>query len=397
MYQSLGVSIGWLGGVLGISSLVNTLTLPLWGLAVDRYSRKTLLVWITGFWGLWTLAIGFVETLPQLFAVRILSSLGLGVFIPAAFSLIGDLFTDQERGRASGIMNAVGLIGAIVAFGVLPLLAASSSDGWRIGFMVMGLASFGTGFLLWVLLNEPPRGAAEPELASMVNHRSAQRYTVKWADLLTLIRIRSWRWLLFKEMMDALGVSILYGWSFTWLDSLGLGESAVIVVSLMTLSTVGGALLFGWLGDRLERRFPNRGRTTLVWLGLLVSLPVILLLVSADGSNIYLLSTFGLLYGLASTASGDSVMWPMVQGILAPELRGSGRALINMVKGIAAALILSLSGWIADQVGVAAMLLYVIPGPLFISIVAWLPLYRTYPHDWAARHQVLIQRQAELS
>ena len=395
MYQSLRVSVGQLGSVLGISELINTLTLPLWGLVVDRYSRKTLLVWITGFWGLWTLAIGFVETLPQLFAVRILSSLGLGVFIPAAFSLIGDLFTDQERGRASGLMNAVGLIGAMTAFVILPLLAANGSEAWRIGFVVMGLASFGTGLLLWFLLHEPLRGAAEPELASILNHRSARRYTVQWDDLLTLIRIRSWRWLLFKEMMDALGVSILYGWSFTWLDSLGLGESAVIVVSLMTLSTVGGALFFGWLSDHLERRFPKRGRTTLVWLGLIVSLPVIILLVSAD-SSIYLLSAFGILYGLTSTASGDSVMWPMMQGILAPELRGSGRALANMVKGIVAALTLTLSGWIADQVGVATMLLYVIPGPLFISIIAWLPVYRTYPQDWETRRQLMIQRRANL-
>ena len=396
MYQSLGVSVGRLGAVLGVSTLTNTVALPLWGLAVDRFSRKTLLVWITGFWGLWTLAIGLVETLHQLFAVRILSALGLGVFIPAAFSLLGDLFTDQERGRASGIMNATGLIGALAAFIVLPSLAANGPEAWRMGFVAMGLASFSTGLLLWFLLREPPRGAAEPELASALSHGEGQRYRVEWSDLLALSRIRSWRWLLLKEVLDALGVSILYGWAFTWLDSLGLGESAVIVVSLMTLSTVGGALLFGWLGDQLERRFPKRGRITLVWLGLIVSLPVIILLVRADGSSVFLLGVLGTFYGLASTASGDSVMWPMMQGILTPELRGSGRALITMMKGLVAAFILTFSGEIADQVGVARMLLYIIPGPLFISIIAWLPLYRTYAHDWEGRRQQLLQRRAEL-
>jgi MFS family permease len=204
-----------------------------------------LLVWITGFWGLWTLAIGFVETLPQLYVVRILSSLGMGVFIPAAFSLIGDLFTDKARGRISGIMNAISLMGAMAAFSILPLLAASSPEAWRIGFIGMGLASFVTGLLIWLLLYEPPRGAAEPELANVVDRQAALPQQVAWADIIALLRIRSWRWLLVKEMLEATSLALLAGWSFTWLDSLGLGEAAIIVVLLMMLSIVAGAIFFG--------------------------------------------------------------------------------------------------------------------------------------------------------
>lgn len=165
---------------------------------------------------------------------------------------------------------------------------------------------------------------------------------------------------------------------------------------MMTLSIVGGALLFGWVSDQLEQRFPNRGRIMLVWTGLIVSLPVVVLLVGSDGNNVSYLIILGILYGLGRTASGDSVMWPMIQGIIRPELRGSGRALINMTKGIAAALMLTGSGWVADQVGVATMLLYVIPGPLFLSIILWLPLFRTYQQDREALHHVLHQRRSEL-
>lgn len=75
-----------------------------------RFSRKWLLVFFTGLWGLWTCAIDLVETLPQLVLVRSLSALGLGVFVPAAFSLIGDLFDAETRGRATGTMRALGLI-----------------------------------------------------------------------------------------------------------------------------------------------------------------------------------------------------------------------------------------------------------------------------------------------
>ena len=73
------------------------------------------------------MAIAIVQTLPQLMAVREISSLGLGVLWPTAFSLLGDLFERKERGRAAGIMTAVSFSGTIVSFGVLPLLATEST------------------------------------------------------------------------------------------------------------------------------------------------------------------------------------------------------------------------------------------------------------------------------
>ncbi len=123
MYAALRADVSQLGLVLGISDLIRTLTLPLWGWAADRFSRKSLLVWITGFWGLWTLAIALVQDLSQLFLVRIVASLGLGVLWPAAFSLLSDLFSSKERGRAAGVMTAVSFSGTLASFFILPTLA----------------------------------------------------------------------------------------------------------------------------------------------------------------------------------------------------------------------------------------------------------------------------------
>ena len=165
---SLGASIGALGPVLGVTRLVHTLTLPLWGWASDRWSRRMLLVWFTGIWGLLTMTISLVTTLEQLLAVRLVSSIGLGAFTPAAFSLLGDLYPNGRRGRAVGIIQALGVIGPMIAFGVLPMLAARNAEAWRLGFVALGIASCGTGALLFLCVDEPPRGAAEPELRGIV-------------------------------------------------------------------------------------------------------------------------------------------------------------------------------------------------------------------------------------
>ncbi len=133
IHQSLGASAGSLGPMLGISKVLNTLMLPMWGYATDRWSRRLLLVCFTGLWGMWTLAIGVVENVPQLLLVRVLSALGLGVFTPAAFSLLADLYPSTRRGRAAGLIHGMVFLGSIIAFGMLPALAARGPEAWRWG------------------------------------------------------------------------------------------------------------------------------------------------------------------------------------------------------------------------------------------------------------------------
>jgi len=77
IYPALGVKVGSLGPILGISGFVSTITLPLWGWAADRFSRKSLLIWITGFWGAWTAVIAFAQPLTQLLFMRVLVSLSV--------------------------------------------------------------------------------------------------------------------------------------------------------------------------------------------------------------------------------------------------------------------------------------------------------------------------------
>src|SRR5512146_356498 len=197
MYAALRADVSQLGPVLGISDLIRTLTLPLWGWAADRFSRKSLLVWITGFWGLWTLAIALVQDLSQLFLVRIVASLGLGVLWPAAFSLMSDLFGSKERGRAAGIMTAVSFSGTLASFFVLPTLAALNQEAWRYGFILMGSISALTG-LVFLFINDPPRGATEPEISDLLSAESAARYAFRLKDLPQIVRIRTWWVLLFQ-------------------------------------------------------------------------------------------------------------------------------------------------------------------------------------------------------
>ncbi len=396
MYPALGLRAGQLGPVMGISDLIRTLTMPFWGWAADRFSRKALLVGITGLWGAWTMVIAFVHTLQQLLLVRILSSLGLGVLWPTAFSLLSDLFESKRRGIAAGVMTAVSYLGTITGFVVLPTLAGLSPDSWRLGFVVMGAASILTGLFLLVI-DEPPRGAAEPELTDVISEETAARYAFRLRDLPQIARVRSWWVLLLQNSVDNIALAVLYGWAFVWLDSLGLGDQAFMVVILLTLGTLGGHLLFGWLGDRLEERFPTHGRTVMALAGLSLTAPALAAFIGLGHRGIGTLMLFGALAGLGISSVDTGARWPIAQGVLRPELRATGRAALDMAIGATGALMMTLSGRMVDAYGVTRMLLWLVPLPKLMAALLWLPLFRTYPYDRAALRQVLAGRREELT
>jgi fucose permease len=64
-----------------------------------------------------------------------------------------------------------------------------------------------------------------------------------------------------------------------------------------------------------------------------------------------------------------------------------------MLAGAGAALMLIVSGTLADQVGITTMLQIMIPVPILLSILLWLPMLRDYSPDRAALEASLSERQ----
>jgi MFS family permease len=327
--------------------------------------------------------------------VRLISALGGGVFAPAAFSLIGDLYGSEHRGRATGIVLSAGTLGALIAAGLLPTLAARAPDAWRLGFAAMGLASCLTGLLLFLGMREPPRGGGEPELRGVIQGDTAPARRISWADLRALSAIASWRLLALTEALRAVGASLVLGWLFTWLASIGLASSIILIVAAFMISIFVGQLAFGWLSDYLARRFPRYGQLTLTLIGLLLVVPMTMLFVASDGQNVDRLVIYALLSGF--TGAVGVVIWPIGQAVVPPELRGSSRAITEVLAGGAGAAALVASGQVVEQLGVATALLRIAPLPVALSVLLWLPLFHTFPRDRQALHRRLELRRARLS
>ncbi|MDY6847050.1 MAG: MFS transporter, partial [Chloroflexota bacterium] len=161
-----GLSYSNLGVISTIRNLLQSISSPFWGYISDKISRKSVILFGTGIWGLWTLAVGLTQNFGQLLVIRAISGIGLGCLMPATFSIMSDTFPPKDRGKALGLMEATGVFGIIIATLGLGFLA--TPDLWRWGFFLLGGFSVLSGLMVWFLVEEPVRGGAEPELAGKI-------------------------------------------------------------------------------------------------------------------------------------------------------------------------------------------------------------------------------------
>jgi MFS family permease len=397
MYKSMGWTIGMLGPITGIVRAERVLTTPLWGFLADRYPRKVLLVIMTGIWGLWTAAIGFVTSFSQLLWIRIISSIGLTAFWPIAFSLLGDLFPSKQRGRASSVMSVIGYTGNLLSYIVLPILAARGGEGWRVGFIAMGIASAVSG-LIMLFVADPPRGSAEIEISDLVAKKKTDTLKFKWSLIPQLVKIKSWLLLMFHYFSFAMGGSILFAFLFTWLNTLNYSQQ--VILGATPILFVGSLVAYagsGFLSDKMESKWPNSGRFVLGLISLLLIVIGQIGFILLGGTSISALYLFGFLTGIGIGSIETGVRVPLSQNVLPPELRATGRGLLDMVVAGSGALSLIVFGLVLDKAGVSfTMLLLVIPVAIFISTLFWLPILRSYPRDRSSLHDRLEGQRKEI-
>jgi len=395
MYRSLGVAVSALAPVLSIGRFVNVITTPIWGYFADRFSRKVILIAMTGIWGLWTSVLFFVKDYSQFMAVRIASSLGLAVLYPAALSLISDLYHREERGKAVGFMNAAGYAGSMVSMVVLGMLAETNPEAWRYGFLIMGLLSFLTGLLL-IGVKEPLRGEGEPEISDVLTQETAFKIELRLIPQLALIP--SFWVCVVTEMLNWIGFSILSSWAFTWLEMLDLGGGIQFAMLMIFVGVILGHVFFGWLSDRMDHRMPERGRAVLGQFGLVLNAAASFIFLLYGGLSLASLMVSGLVVGLSFGMVTTGSRVPIMQNILPPQLRATGRSLTEMIMGLTSAGAITFTGWLLARMAedLQKMMLSTVPVFIALAIFTWIPIFKTYPRDIAILKKNLEKRREEI-
>lgn len=124
--------------------LSSTITVPIYGKLADLYGRKPILLFGIGLFLAGSIASGLSTSMNMLIAFRTLQGLGAGAMQPIAVTIIGDIYTLEERAKVQGAFSAVwgiaGLVGPITGGLIVKYLT------WHWVFFInvpVGLATMG--------------------------------------------------------------------------------------------------------------------------------------------------------------------------------------------------------------------------------------------------------------
>jgi EmrB/QacA subfamily drug resistance transporter len=162
---------GWVGASYMLAS---TIMVPVFGKLADTLGRKPVLMFGTAVFLLGSLASGLSPSIEAMIFARTLQGLGAGAMQPMALTIVGDIFTLEERGKVQAAFGSVwGLSGALG-----PLLGGLivTHLSWPWVFWInlpFGIASM---VILPMVYQESPR-AREPGKAPSIDWLGAVMIT----------------------------------------------------------------------------------------------------------------------------------------------------------------------------------------------------------------------------
>jgi EmrB/QacA subfamily drug resistance transporter len=135
--------------------LTSTVTVPVWGKLSDLFGRRRLFQIGVAVFLVGSLASGLAMSMTQLIVARAVQGLGAGALVPLAMTIIGDIFTLEERARMQGLFSGVWGISSI--FG--PLVGGFITDqlSWRWVFLINLPVGIAAAAIIGFALVEPPR------------------------------------------------------------------------------------------------------------------------------------------------------------------------------------------------------------------------------------------------
>ncbi len=132
--------VGKLGGitlyswVFSVYLLTSTVTVPIYGKLADLYGRKPLFLFGSCLFLLGSIACGTAQSMEQLILFRAIQGLGAGAVLPIVLTIIGDIFSLEERARVQGLFSGVWGLSSIIGPAIGGIIVDRFS--WRWAFYI---------------------------------------------------------------------------------------------------------------------------------------------------------------------------------------------------------------------------------------------------------------------
>lgn len=223
------------------------------GFLLDRLGPRYLIGFALIAWSAAQAAGGLAGSYVQLMWARI----GLGVTespaFPGAVRITSDWFHVKDRGKPTGFYNSGGSIGPALAPPILTGLMLGF--GWRVMFVVMGVAGLLMAAIWFRLYRDPALAVLEPEDEAYLAANRSSESPVELRNWGRLFRHRSMWGLMLGAFCTGYAVWMYQTWLPAYLEMqqhISIGKTGFLAMIPLTFSVLG-AWAGGWVTDRLAR------------------------------------------------------------------------------------------------------------------------------------------------
>ena len=373
-FEPIALEFGWSYTLISIAASIRGLEqgffAPLVGVLVDRYGARTLLLCGTLAIGIGFIMLSLTNSLTMFYSATVVQSLGYSACAATVMTTVGANWFKQDLGKALAIISSgAGAAGLLVPVSIFLI----NSFQWRSAFIILGFGMWLLGIPLSLIVRgKPEQYGYFPDGKTSDTQSISLNSPDKEVNLKEALKTRVFWHLSFAEAIRLMAIIALLTHIIPYLSSLDIPRSrAALVTTSITVLSIIGRLVFGWLGDNFNRYNV---------LALAYFLSGVSLLIFA-----YAQVTWTILFFL--------ILFPLSWG--APPLRGAilresfGRASLGSILGIMGAIgtvarILgpTLAGWTYDNFGSYHLIWLFYAGAFAVAVLLTLTIKPRQKHVW---------------
>jgi predicted MFS family arabinose efflux permease len=309
---------------------------PIAGYLADRVSRTRLLLLSLIAWSVVMALTGFVHNEIVLLAMRVLLGIAECAYLPASVALIADHHGPDTRATAMGIQLAGLNIGLMAGSAIAGYLG--EHFGWRVDFFILGCAGLVLTPIAAMVLRDAPRSQSPRELPP------------DWRDVGQLLRMPAYVAVVSGAMLISISTWVFLNWLplfFYDRFHLSLALAGLSGSSMLQLAAIAGAVLGGYLSDRLAGGSQRR-RILLLSIGYFCAAPFLLTFLWQTPLGVINISIF--LSSLVRT-TGSAGESPVICELAGPRLRATALGILNMMNCFAGGLGIMCAGLLRRSYG----------------------------------------------
>ncbi len=340
----LGISMAVATVILSVSHIFSSLLQPVFGFFADKMRKRFFI-----FWGLILTSVFIpfapaINNLSGMILFIVLGSLGSSFFHPQALGF-ANLFAGNNKAKYLGIFIAMGTLG----YSLGPLLSSAITQFF--GFEKMPILSF-IGILWAILMFKYVPSIPKTDLKN-----TDYKFIQTFKDILTDKKIIILN--VISMLKSLISTSCFIFLPFLWKD---MGYSALQIGSALFIF-----IFVGGIGSLLSNKFEKLvGTKNVFYISMILTFPLMFIYVLTYQKSMYFSYLVYFIIGFI-TMLAVPVTMNMAQAVL-PKYKSIIGGFINGFSWGIVAIIMSFGGFVAQNIGITNVLLFVSFLPAVFSI-----------------------------